>query len=88
MHKMTGKLKFLSGKNRLIGLDIGSYSLKLAEFVNRQRRLNLVNLKLQEIDSSTDKQEVQLNALKNLLRHINTKDAIINVVINCSQGCT
>ena len=80
--------KFLGKKDRLIGLDIGSSSIKLAELTHQQGKLVLLKLKLQEIDSCKDNQDGQLDALKNLLKNINTQDAIINVVINCSASCT
>jgi type IV pilus assembly protein PilM len=82
------KLKFLPTKDRLVGLDIGTRSIKLAELTRQQGKIVLSNLKLQEIDSSIDNQKAQLDAIKNLFRGINTKDAKINVVINCSASCT
>ena len=80
--------KFLPRKDRFIGLDIGSSSIKLAELVHQQGKLVPLKLKLQEIDSREDNQDSQLDELKNLFRDINTKEAKINVVINCSQSCT
>jgi len=80
--------KFLPRKDRFIGLDIGSSSIKLAELAHQQGKLVLLKLKLQKIDSRKDNQDGQLDALKNLSRDINTKEAKINVVINCSQNCT
>ena len=80
--------KFLAKKDRVIGLDMGSCSIKLAELTCQQGKLVLSKLKLQKIDSHKDKQEGQLDALKSLFRDINTKEAKINVVINCSQSCT
>jgi len=82
------KRPFLPSKNRLIGLDMGSSSIKLAEFAHQQGTLVLLKLKLQETDSRKDNQDGQLDALKYLFRDINTQDAKINVVINCSQSCT
>ena len=82
------KRTFLSAKNRLIGLDIGSSSIKLAEFAHQQGKLTLLKLKLQQIDSRKDNQDGQLDALRNLFRDINAKNAKINVVINCSASCT
>jgi len=79
---------FLPRKDRFIGLDIGSCSVKLAELARQQGKLVLLELKQQEIDSSEDNQDSQLDALRNLFRDVNTKDAKINVVINCSQSCT
>jgi len=80
--------KFLSKRNRLIGLDMGSCSIKLAELAHQQGKLVLLKLKLQKIDSREDNQDGQLDALKKLFRDINAKNAKINVVINCSQSCT
>jgi len=80
--------KFLPRKDRLIGLDIGSCSIKLAELAHQQGTLVISKLKLQEIDSHKDSQDSQLDALKDLFRDINTKEAKINVVINCPQNCT
>lgn len=80
--------KFLPKKDRLIGLDMGSRSIKLAELTRRQGKLVLLTLKLQEIDSREDNQDGQLDALKTLSRDINTKEARVNVVINCAESCT
>jgi len=80
--------KFLPKKGTLIGIDIGSSSIKLAEIAHQQGKLVPLKLKLQKIDSRKDNQDGQLDALKNLFRDINTQDAKINVVINCSQSCT
>ncbi len=80
--------KFLPKKNRLIGLDIGTCSIKMAELAYQQGKLVPLNLNLQEIDSSIDNQQAQLDALKNVFRDINIHDAIINVVINCPHSCT
>jgi len=80
--------KFLSKRNRLIGLDMGSCSIKLAELADHRGEFILSQLRLQEIDSRKDNQGYQLDALKVLFRDINTRNARINVVINCSQSCT
>jgi type IV pilus assembly protein PilM len=80
--------KFLAKKDRRIGLDIGTRSIKLAELARKQGKIVLSMLKLKEIDSSIDNQDGQLNALKNLVRNVKTQDAIINVVINCSASYT
>ena len=82
------KRPFLPRKNRLIGLDIGSSSIKLAEFAHQQGKLALLKLRLQEIDSRKDNQDGQLDALKKLFRDVNAKNAKINMVINCPQSCT
>ena len=79
---------FLPKKDRLIGLDMGSSSIKLAELVHRQGKLVPLKLKLQAIDSRKDSKDGQLDALKDLFRDIKTKNAKTNVVINCSRSCT
>lgn len=88
MFKKIEISKFLPTKNRLIGLDIGSSSIKLAELTHQQGKLVVINLKFQEIDLSIDNSQAQLNALKNVFQGIKAKDAKISVVINCSASCT
>jgi len=80
--------KFLPKKDRRIGLDIGSCSVKLAELACQQDKIVLSNLKLQEIEPRKDNQDSQLDALKKMFRDINAKNAKINVVINCPESCT
>jgi type IV pilus assembly protein PilM len=80
--------QFVPRKNRLIGLDIGSSTIKMAELVYKQSELIITEIKLQEIDLRKDVQDGLLDALKTLFQGINTKDAKINVVINCAQSCT
>jgi len=79
---------FLPKKDRLIGLDMGSSSIKLAEIAHQQGKLVLLKLRSQEIDSRRDSKDGQLDALKDLFRDIKTQNAKTNVVINCSQSCT
>lgn len=75
-------------KNRVIGLDIGSSSIKLAEFLRRDGKLTLLKLKLREIAFGKDMQEARLDALKMLFQGINARQAKINVVINSPQSVT
>ncbi|MCJ7635738.1 pilus assembly protein PilM, partial [Candidatus Bathyarchaeota archaeon] len=82
------KLKFLPTKDRLVGLDIGTRSIKLAELAHQQGKLVLLKLRSQEIDSRKDGKDGQLDALKDLFRDIRTQNAKTNVVINCSHSCT
>jgi len=80
--------KFLPEKTGLIGLDIGSFSIKLVELIYQQGRLVPLKLRLREIDSHKDSHDDQLDAIKSLFRDVNTQNAKINVVINCFQSCT
>jgi type IV pilus assembly protein PilM len=80
--------KLLPKKNRLIGLDMGSCSIKLAELAYQRGELVLVKLKQQEIHSCKSKKDGQVDALKTLFRDINTHNVKINVVTNCSQSYT
>ncbi len=79
--------KFLPKKGSLIGLDIGSFSIKLAELAHQQGRLVPTKLRLQEIDPHKAGQDGQLDALRNSFRDINIHNAKINVVVNCFQSC-
>ena len=81
-------IKFFPRKDRLIGLDIGSFSIKLAELTRQQGTLILTKLKLQEIDPHKDNQNSQLDALKNMFNDINIQGARVNLVVNCSRSCT
>jgi len=77
-----------SRKNKRIGLDIGDGSIKLVELTRQNGSFVLSKLKLQEIDLQKDRDESLLETLKNLFQDIDTRDAIINVVINCAKSYT
>ncbi|MBL7085436.1 MAG: pilus assembly protein PilM [Candidatus Omnitrophica bacterium] len=80
--------KFLPGKNRFIGLDMGSFSIKLAEFAPQGGKLSLIRLKLEEIDLQKDIQKATLNALKKLFQDLDGRQAKVNVVFNCPRSTT
>ena len=60
--------KYFPKKDRLIGLDIGSFSIKLAQFAYQEGKPILLELKEQEITIQKDTQKAQLEALKQLFR--------------------
>lgn len=80
--------KIFPQKKKVIGLDIGCSSIKLAEFVRRDGKLTLVNLKLKEIDLQKDRKSEQVAAIQDLFQDVDTKEVKINVVINCPRSCT
>jgi type IV pilus assembly protein PilM len=80
--------KLLFPKDRIIGLDIGSSTIKLAEFFYQEGKLTLCKLKLQEVDLQKDGFQARLEALKNLFEDINLQQVKINVVINSAQSYT
>ncbi len=80
--------KLLPKKDRLIGLDMGSSSMKLAEIAHQQGKVVLLKLRSQEIDSRKDSEDGQVDAIKDLFRDIRTQNTKTNVVINCSQSYT
>jgi len=81
-------LKGIFQKDYIIGLDIGSTCIKLAQFVKKDDGLHLLRLDLAEFkhpdDKGTSEGEVIL-ALKNLFRGIDIKKSKIIVSINCPQ---
>lgn len=89
MAKMPFEIsKFLPGKNRFIGLDMGSFSIKLAEFAPQGGKLSLIRLKLEEIDLQKDIQKATLGALKKLFQDLESRQAKVNVVFNCPRSTT
>ncbi|MBN1805985.1 MAG: type IV pilus assembly protein PilM [Sedimentisphaerales bacterium] len=88
---MTEKIvkisKFIGCKRRIIGLDIGGITIKLVELTYRHGKLVLTRLKLKEINASQDGRYNQADALKDILRDVNTKNANIKVTITCPLSC-
>lgn len=80
--------KLFPKKERVIGLDMGCASIKLAQFSQKDAKLTLKRLKIQEIDCQKDTRQAQLDALKSLFKDINTQEAQVKVVINCPQSTT
>lgn len=79
---------FFLRKARLIGLDVGSSSIKLVEIAHQQGKPSLLRLGLQEVEPGKGNQNGQLEALKHVLKDINIKGARVSIVINCPQSCT
>lgn len=75
-------------KEYLIGLDIGSSSIKLVQFIEKEDGLHLVKADLKEIkqsdDDSLNESEI-ISALKGLFRGIDVKKSKIIANINCPQ---
>ena len=86
---MNSKLKTFFKKDYIVGLDIGSSSVKLAQFLRKEDGLHLVKAGLEEIASSNDKrndkEERTLAALKKLLRGVDIKKSKFIVTINCPK---
>ncbi len=75
-------------KDYIVGLDIGSSSLKLVEFMKKEDGLHLVKACLEEIvpakDESFRRKEI-LPALKKILREVDTKKSKFIININCPE---
>jgi len=79
-------LKAIFKKDYIVGLDIGSSSVKLAEFAQREDGLHLVRADLKEIRQTEDKAHREkeiLSALKDLFSGIDVKKSKIILNINC-----
>ena len=75
-------------KDYILGLDIGSTSVKIAQFKEEAGALTLVRAELKEITPAADKETKEketISALRYLFRGINTKRSRIVVAINCPQ---
>ncbi len=82
-------LKNLFKKDYIIGLDIGSTSIKIAQFKEAEGRgFSLVKAQLKEIAPYSDDVSFEREAvlaLRYLLRDVNIKRAKIIVSVNCPQ---
>lgn len=77
-------------KTSIIGLDIGSSSIKLAQFIKKEDGLHLVKADLKEIgsiDKSASEEDI-LSSLKELLRGIEVKKSQFILTIDCPKTCT
>ncbi|MBI5124432.1 MAG: type IV pilus assembly protein PilM [Candidatus Omnitrophica bacterium] len=81
-------LKNLFRKEYIIGLDIGSSSIKLAQFKETESGLFLVKADLREINHAPDdeaKEKEALSVLRYLFRGIDIKKSQVITAVNCSQ---
>lgn len=80
-------IKRIFKKEYIVGLDIGSSSVKIAQFQSREDGLHLVRAELKDINYTDDaaREKETLSALRYLLRGINIKKSRITVAINCPE---
>lgn len=75
-------------KDFIIGLDIGTGSIKLAQFIKKEDGLHLIRAGLEEIahvgDEASREKEI-LSALKKLLQGVDIKKSKFIAVINCPK---
>jgi type IV pilus assembly protein PilM len=76
-------------KNLIIGLDISPSSIKVAQFEKKDDGLHLLRLDLKELkhagsDGGACEQEM-IDALKELMRGIDLRKAVVVASVNCSQ---
>ncbi|MDP8230465.1 MAG: hypothetical protein P9L93_05115, partial [Candidatus Gorgyraea atricola] len=81
---MYNKAKTMFKKDYIVGLDIGSSSIKLVQFLKKEDGLHLVKAGLEEI-AGNDKEESILAALKKLLRGVSIKKSKFILSINCPK---
>jgi type IV pilus assembly protein PilM len=75
-------------KEYIIGLDLGSSSIKVAQFIEKKDGLHLVRAELKEIDISQDdasNEKDTLLALSHLFRDVNLKKSKVIATVNCPQ---
>ena len=86
--QIKDKITQIFKKDFIIGLDIGTGSIKVAQFIKKEDGLHLVKADLREIKQSEDnalrEQEI-VSKLKDLFKGIDVKRSKIIVNINCPQ---
>ena len=90
MTRLTGmsKLKAMFKKDYIVGLDIGSSSIKLAQFLKTPDGLHLVRADLKEASYTNDdavrEKELQ-ELLKKMLRKVDLKNSHFIATIDCAR---
>ncbi|UCD15792.1 MAG: pilus assembly protein PilM [Candidatus Omnitrophota bacterium] len=69
-------------KNLIIGVDIGTSSVKTAQFIRKQDGFYLIRAGWEELPSASGEAE-KIAALKKLLKGVNTAESKIIVSLNC-----
>ena len=79
------KLQGFFNKDFMVGLDIGSSSVKIAQFIKKEDGLQFLKADLREIKllKGEAQQEEIISVLKDLFKEIDLKKAKIVVAINC-----
>lgn len=74
-------------KDYVIGLDIGTFSIKIAQFIKKEDGLHLVRADLKEIKHADDdlREKEIISILNDLFSGISIKKSKIIVSINCPQ---
>jgi type IV pilus assembly protein PilM len=81
-------LKSFFKKEYVIGLDIGSSSVKVAQFAETEGALRLVKADLKELPHTDDdaaREHETISAVKYLLRGVDLKKSTIIASVNCPQ---
>ena len=81
-------LNFVFKKEYVVGLDIGTSSVKLAQFVQKEDGPHLVRARLQEIpqDANDVTRDANLvSAIRDLTKGIDLKKSRVVVTVNCPQ---
>lgn len=76
----------LFSKPYVVGVDIGSSSVKVAKFEKKEKRVHLVKTGIKEFEHTDDeheREERQMTALKGLLADVDLKSSDIVTMINC-----
>ncbi|MBU4590247.1 MAG: type IV pilus assembly protein PilM [Candidatus Omnitrophica bacterium] len=88
LYTVNSKLKAMFKKDYMVGLDIGSSSIKLAQFLKAPEGLRLVRADLKEIGYTNDEavREKELQALlKKIVSKIDVKNSHFIVTVDCAR---
>lgn len=75
-------------KDYIVGLDIGSTSVRIVQFIKKEDSLHLIKAGLEEIASTSDevsREKEILSSLRKLLRGVDIKRSKFIVSINCPK---
>ena len=86
---LVAKIEDHLGRNRsLIGIDVGTSSVKVIQMENVDGQLMVVKSAFVDIGGVSGSQEEALASLKTALIGIDTKGAKVVAIVNCPQTCT
>lgn len=86
---LCSKIEDRLGRNRsLIGIDVGTSSVKVIQMENVDGQLTVVKSAFVDIGGVSGSQEEALASLKTALIGIDTKGAKVVAIVNCPQTCT
>jgi type IV pilus assembly protein PilM len=80
--------KFGGGERSVIGLDIGTSSIKAVQMADRNGAMTIVKSAIIDIDGAPGDEQAVVNSLKAAVSGMTIAEARVVAVINCPETCT